>query len=646
MTVIMAKGGSAGASVGASRPGSSVSVDSAHQARCSVRMNDARRLGTAQIHNREKKMQASYRSHWLDRLKLAVLVVCSLASSLALAAFNIPAPFDTAASPAQKGALERGPNNFVCHITPKSEPFKYLDNDAVTGHPYRVYDVYNPGAAACRDITLSWANGDCGDLELGMFIYNGTFNPNDITQNFVGGGFQDDRGKGKFVGVTDASQYRYSPGFDRYGGFLAQDYHTDWLYMSVSIPAYAHLQIVVAAKRKTSDPNLSCATPRLYSDSLALNPVGFTVDDTQSFEGALGDGAKLTFPIRLNAISPATVSVNWSSADGLNPNGGVAGTDYTAASGIATFAPGEDVKYVDVPIIGNSVIQPDRTVRLLLSNPSPAGVSIVRATAAGKIIDDDTPTCRFTAPKTLAKGIVGVDYPAVNFIPTGTDAIGEYTITVHAGSQIPPGLNFSVTDPPGDINAFGVLQGKPTQAGSFTFTLDLVCPLIENGSESYSQTWTMNVEDGLPKVFVSLPDKAMPEGNAGLTPVQMTVSLSSMQQSPTSFSIVTQDASATVADNDYVPQNGQIVTVPAGSLQANFTVNLVGDLKPEGDEPFVVFLYHTVGTKELAASAIVTILNDDVLPPSNNVPTLGEWSLLLLGMLILLIAARHYRRRS
>ncbi len=279
----------------------------------------------------------------------------------------------------------------------------------------------------------------------------------------------------------------------------------------------------------------------------------------------------------------------------------------TAAARDGTFAPGEDVKYVDVPIIGNSTIQPDRTVKLVLSNPSPGGVSIVRGAGIGKIIDDDTPTCRFSAPTTLPKAVVGTAYGPIDFIPFGGDAINDFSVVLHAGSVAPPGLNFALVDPAGIINAYGRINGTPKKAGSYTFTLDLTCPLQEGGMENYWQTFTMNVETGLSKVFVTMPDQQVVEGNAGFTPVQMTVTLSATRGSDTTFRIVTTDAGATVLDNDYVPIANQLVTVPAGQLQTTFNVNVVGDLIPEGNEQFIVSIYHTVGSLDLALSLLLAL---------------------------------------
>jgi Calx-beta domain len=591
----------------------------------------------------------SLRHNVIDAFASLAVLLLLLGALSAAHAFNMPAPFTTAGALTQQGALARGPNANFCFPSPDlpggAEPFQYVNGNPSEAHAYQVYDVYNPGGASCREITLSWANGDCGDLELGLFVYNGSFDPNNITQNFLGAGFQDDRGKGKFVGSTNLSEYRYSPGFDRHGGFLGMDYHTDWLSLPLNVPAYANLKVVVVAKRPASASPLSCSTPTLYSNDLTLAPVSFKISDTQSNEFNPPGGATLDFIIGLESITNSTVSVDWATADGVGPNGGVAGVDYSAASGTVVFQPGQDSKLISVPIISNTVIQPNRTVRVLLSNPSPGALGISDGIGIGTIIDDDTPQCRFTAPNVVPNGVVGASYGPVNFIPTGADATSDYGITLSSGS-LPPGLAFNLIDPAGNINAFGTIAGTPTSAGTYNFTLALTCPLLEGGLDTYSQDYTIVIDNGLPKVFVTLPDVAALEGNAGLTPVAMTVSISAPQGTPTTFNITTQDAVAVAAEPDYVPITNQQVTIAAGATQATFTVNFQGDTLFEGNEPFTVTLNHTTGTQAIAASAVVTILNDDAQPkPPGPIPALPPAMLAALAILLLGASALRLRKR-
>lgn len=67
------------------------------------------------------------------------------------------------------------------------------------------------------------------------------------------------------------------------------------------------------------------------------------------------------------------------------------GDDYTETTTTVTFAGGETSKAVTVPIINDSVVEPNETVTLTLSNPGGGGTLGPRSTAVLTIISDDQP---------------------------------------------------------------------------------------------------------------------------------------------------------------------------------------------------------------------------------------------------------------
>jgi chitinase len=91
----------------------------------------------------------------------------------------------------------------------------------------------------------------------------------------------------------------------------------------------------------------------------------------------------VTFTIKLSAASSTPVTVTYSTQDGT----ATAGSDYTAVSGTVTFAPGETTKSVVVTILGDTVVEPDETFNLLLSNPG--GATLGTGTATATIVNDD-----------------------------------------------------------------------------------------------------------------------------------------------------------------------------------------------------------------------------------------------------------------
>ena len=99
-------------------------------------------------------------------------------------------------------------------------------------------------------------------------------------------------------------------------------------------------------------------------------------------EGDVGT-KPLPFTISLAVPQNQTASVHWQTADGT----ATAGSDYQAASGDVTFAPGETAKVITVNVIGDFTPEGNEFFTVSLSNPVNAVVS--GAPAQGIILNDD-----------------------------------------------------------------------------------------------------------------------------------------------------------------------------------------------------------------------------------------------------------------
>src|SRR5262249_3304991 len=90
------------------------------------------------------------------------------------------------------------------------------------------------------------------------------------------------------------------------------------------------------------------------------------------------------FTISLSQSSSQTITVSYATANGT----ATAGSDYVASSGPINFAPGETQKTLLIPIIPDSVPEPDETFYVRLSNPSNA--TLTDGEGLGTIKDDDS----------------------------------------------------------------------------------------------------------------------------------------------------------------------------------------------------------------------------------------------------------------
>jgi uncharacterized protein (TIGR03437 family) len=111
---------------------------------------------------------------------------------------------------------------------------------------------------------------------------------------------------------------------------------------------------------------------------------------------------------------------------------------------------------------------------------------------------------------------------------------------------------------------------------------------------------------------LAINDVSLNEGNAGPTTFNFVVSLS--RPAPAggvTFNIATQDNTATVSDNDYVPRTLTTQTIPAGQQTYNFAVTVNGDLNIESNETFLVNVTNVTGASVGDGQGLGTILNDD-----------------------------------
>ena len=128
-----------------------------------------------------------------------------------------------------------------------------------------------------------------------------------------------------------------------------------------------------------------------------------SVADARANEGA---GATVAFEVSLSrafTTEAYSVTVDYATADGTAK----AGADYTATSGTLTFAAGEAVKTVRVPILDDSHDEGEETFTLRLSNAT--GARIGDGEATGTIVNEDPAQKAWIARlgRTVADQVIG-----------------------------------------------------------------------------------------------------------------------------------------------------------------------------------------------------------------------------------------------
>ncbi|HEX8887641.1 MAG TPA: Calx-beta domain-containing protein [Pyrinomonadaceae bacterium] len=156
-------------------------------------------------------------------------------------------------------------------------------------------------------------------------------------------------------------------------------------------------------------------------------------------------------------------------------------------------------------------------------------------------------------------------------------------------------------------------------SGVATFTTSSLTFGLHTITAIYSGDANFGTSPGTLKQTVpSLPtldikDKLLPEGNAGTTSVNFTVTLSRASSTTVTVDYTTADGTATVANNDYQPTSGTLTFNP-GDLTKTITVLVNGDTVTENDEDYFVKLSNPTNAFIMRTQATGTILNDD--PPA------------------------------
>jgi hypothetical protein len=209
--------------------------------------------------------------------------------------------------------------------------------------------------------------------------------------------------------------------------------------------------------------------PALASSvSLSATPTFFTINNDDSTtlsvtasaqlsEGNSGSSA-MPFALSLSAPSDLPVSVNFATSNGT----ATAGADYTASTGVATFAARQTSLNVDVPILGDTLLEGNESFNLSLSAPVIA--TLANAQSVGTIIDDDT--VRFSINDVTA--LEG----------SSPSTVFAFTVTQTGASAVPINVSFQTQDgtarAPDDYQSTNGSLTFPGAAGTQTINVNVV----------------------------------------------------------------------------------------------------------------------------------------------------------------------------
>jgi CSLREA domain-containing protein len=361
-------------------------------------------------------------------------------------------------------------------------------------------------------------------------------------------------------------------------------------------------------------------------------PPAISIQDVTLAEGNAGT-TSFVFNVTIPTASAFPITVDYTTANDT----ATAGSDYTATSGTATIPAGSLSTTITVSVLGDVVFESDEAFFVNLTNPTNA--TILDAQATGTITNDEgLPTIlisdvsqsensgTFAFNVTLSgpsASTVTVDYATAD----GTATAGSDYAATSGTLTFTPGVTS------GTINVT-VTNDALNEPGE-TFTVNLSNPA--NAAIGDTQAiGTIANDDAPPTILIS--DVTQPE-DAGV--FAFTVTLSAASAQPVTVDYATANGTA-LAGTDYTATTGTLLFNP-GQLTATINVPVTADTTGEPNETFFVNLTNPTQATITDAQGVGTITNDDAPAVATQIPTLSEWS--LIGLAIMLAGLAVVRAR-
>jgi hypothetical protein len=310
--------------------------------------------------------------------------------------------------------------------------------------------------------------------------------------------------------------------------------------------------------------NTTIAQPQAIATITNVVPApNLSVSDAQVVKPHTGT-VNAVFTVTLSQPSAQIVTVGYATSDIT----AIANADYLPTSGMLTFAPGDTVKTVIVPVFGNMTPGPNKTFALNLQASTNAIIS--RAQGIGTIVDLDVTPSISINNVTVTAGLVGK-----------VDAL--FTVTLSQASSLPISVNFATAD--GDALAgvdYVAASGKLTFAPRDTTktidvqVLNVTMPgptkhftVMLSGASNATLTsavGTATILNSLANPTVTIGNVTVTASQSGTLTARFTVQLSGPSGLPITVNFATADNTA-LQGRDYLPTSGTLTFAPGVTLQ-------------------------------------------------------------------------------
>ncbi len=360
----------------------------------------------------------------------------------------------------------------------------------------------------------------------------------------------------------------------------------------------------------------------IMNDDVA--PPTLSIDDVRVVEGNAGL-TRATFTVTLSRAIDQVVKFHFAVSDGT----ATLGEDFGNSSGDNLIQAGQTTVTLNVSVKGDTLVEPDETFFMTLSNPQNA--ALLRDMGIGTIVNDDQPM------------LANISIDDATCVEGNERTNLMFHVTLSGPSTVPVSVDYATTDGTAQVvdNDYAAASGTLTFAPGMT---NLPVTVMVNGDTKVEPDETLFVhlsnptnvlmlspdgqgtilnDDSEGPIGIYIDDAAVSEGNTGFVQAQFQVMLSAPSAVPVSVDYATSDGTA-VAGSDYVATNGTLV-IPAGQTSAYIPVDVIGDVLVEpSEEHFYVSLSNATNAAIMLSPAEGTIVSDE-LPPfgGDNLPGEG-----------------------
>lgn len=332
---------------------------------------------------------------------------------------------------------------------------------------------------------------------------------------------------------------------------------------------------------------------------------------------ALESDNTVQFVLSLSSVSSLDVSVDFQT---LNRSA-QSGSDFVGSTGQLIIPAGSTSISLFVSLVDDNVEEGVEQFDVTLTNVNNAVLS--DATGRASITDDDEPPTNDPVDLSIA------DASATEG-NSGQSQDLNFVVSVATSSSQPVSIDYATQ--PGSALAdvdFAAASGTLTIAAGETTGLISVATIGDDNAEG-TETFTLVLsnpvgatvvdnqalgtildDEGAPSLAISAA--SVTEGNSGSTSQTFTISLSNASTTAVTANYTTVNGSALSGD-DFSASSGSI-TIPAGEVQTQIAIAVVGDVLDETNETYSVSLSNPQNATLAVASAQATITDNDN-PPS------------------------------